>query len=84
MRTQVYFEDGHKDALLGLAERRGMAYSKVFRRALGIGIEKLLGEEKTYKFNREAWKKFMGAGGKSGDKNLSKNIDKILYVDPYK
>lgn len=83
-RMQVYFEDDHKEALEQLALRKGVKYSQMVRRALGVGIEKLLEEEKTYKFNRAAWMKFVGAGGVAHDKDIARNIDKILYIDPYK
>ena len=75
IRTQVYLpEEMHRDLKL-LAAAQGVNYSTLIR----TGVTHVLRDDQTKKKNSDAWKSFMGAGGKGGPKDISSRIDHYLY-----
>lgn len=81
VRTQVYFTDEHRDGLFRWAKEDRRRFSEVLREIVGKALVERY--DRPRKFNRTAWTGFVGAG-RSKDKHVAENIDKILYVDPYK
>lgn len=82
IRTQVYFEEEHRDELMKWARLERRKFSEILREIVAKAVRERNGTTK--KINLKNWNKFMGAGGGTGDKYLSRDVDKILYVDPYK
>ena len=74
IRTQVYIpEDIHRDLML-LVNQTGLNFSELIRQ----GAREVIKKEKLAEPKRD-WRKFVGAGGKGGPKNLSSRIDYYLY-----
>lgn len=75
IRTQVYLpEEMHRDLKL-MASARGVNYSTLIR----TGVIRVLKDDQTKKKNNNAWKSFIGAGGKGGPKDVASRIDYFLY-----
>ncbi len=73
IRTQVYIPDDlHRDLML-LAKREGTNFSTLIRE----GVKEVVKKKKSAK--KGDWRKFVGAGGKGGPKDLSTNIDYYVY-----
>ncbi|MBI5620948.1 hypothetical protein HY949_04155 [Candidatus Gottesmanbacteria bacterium] len=74
IRTQVYLpEELHRDLKL-LAAARGVNYSSLIR----SGVTNVLKHEQAKK-KTDAWKSFIGAGGKGEPKDIAGRIDYYLY-----
>ena len=74
IRTQVYIPDDiHRDLML-LANQTGLNFSELIRQ----GAREVIKKESRTTTKRD-WRKFVGAGGKGGPKNLSSRIDYYLY-----
>ena len=75
IRTQVYLpEEMHRDLKL-MASARDVNYSTLIR----IGVTRELKDDQVKKKNSDAWKSFIGAGGKGGPKDVASRIDYYLY-----
>lgn len=75
IRTQVYLpEEMHRDLKL-MASARDVNYSTLIR----IGVTRVLKDDQVKKKNSDAWKSFIGAGGKGGPKDVASRIDYYLY-----
>lgn len=74
IRTQVYIpEDIHRDLML-LANQTKLNFSELIRQ----GAREVIKKESRVKPKRD-WRKFVGAGGKGGPKDLASRIDYYLY-----
>ncbi|KKU02863.1 MAG: CopG-like protein domain-containing protein DNA-binding protein [Candidatus Amesbacteria bacterium GW2011_GWB1_47_26] len=74
IRTQVYIPDDlHRDLML-LAKTSGLNFSQLIRE----GAEEVKKKRAKTQKKRD-WKKFIGAGGRGGPKDLSSKIDYYLY-----
>ena len=74
IRTQVYIPDDiHRDLML-LVNQTGLNFSELIRQ----GAREVINKQKLTEPKRD-WRKFVGAGGKGGPKNLSSRIDYYLY-----
>jgi hypothetical protein len=71
IRTQVYLPDEIYRDLKLLANSEGVNFSSLIRE----GAEKVIKSKK----KKSDWRKFIGAGGKGGPKDLSSTIDYYLY-----
>lgn len=80
IRTQVYIPEDQYNELKLLTAMGYGTFSELFREGLDIVIKKKT-TKKIKKF--DPWKDFIGKGGKGGPKDLSKNMDYYLYVEPY-
>lgn len=70
IRTQVYLpEEMHQDLKLAAAAR-GVNYSTLIR----SGVSRVLKDDQTKKKNNNAWKSFIGAGGKGKKTNAVRMI----------
>lgn len=65
-------EDLHRDLML-LAKREGTNFSTLIRRGAQEVVEKKKSEKK------KDWRKFIGAAGKGGPKDVASKIDYYLY-----
>ncbi|MDP1722867.1 MAG: CopG family transcriptional regulator [Candidatus Gottesmanbacteria bacterium] len=75
IRTQVYLpEELHRDLKL-LAAARMVNYSTLIR----AGVARVLKDDQAKMKNSDAWKSFIGAGGKGGPKDVASRIDYYLY-----
>ncbi|MBI5613494.1 hypothetical protein HY947_01070 [Candidatus Gottesmanbacteria bacterium] len=73
IRTQIYMPEELHIQLKLLASSRKVNYSSLIRR----GVAHVIKEEHAQK--PDAWKSFIGAGGKGGPRDTSKRIDYYLY-----
>ena len=75
IRTQVYFPDDlYRDIKL-LAQMERVNTSKIIR----AGADAYVKKKTKRKTTDDAWKSFIGAGGKGGPKDVSSRIDYYLY-----
>jgi hypothetical protein len=82
IRTQVYIPDDQYNQLKLLAATGDAKFSDLIREGID---EIIMKKEKTRNVGSfDVWKDFIGKGKGGTPKNLSGNIDKYLYVDPYK
>jgi len=81
-RKQIYFTDKHEEGLASWAKNDRKKFSEILREIVDKALSEKVSSVK--KINLDNWKKFMGAGGGTGDRFMARDIDKILYVDPYK
>jgi len=73
IRTQIYLpEDMHRDLKL-LAKTERVNFSTLVRQ----GVEEVVSKRRQSK--KKDWRKFIGAGGKGGPKDLASKIDYYLY-----
>lgn len=80
IRTQVYIPDEQYNELKLLTAMGYGTFSELFRE----GISEVIKKKKVKKAKKfDPWKHFIGKGGKDGPKDLSKNMDYYLYVEPY-
>lgn len=81
VRNQVYFDDElDKELKLLVATGHGN-FSQLVREGAWEIVRK---KKKVKKYrNFDPWKDFIGKGGLGGPKDLSKNIDYYLYIEPY-
>ncbi len=82
-RTQVYFTDEHKRELTVLAAKKKKKFSQVLRDVIESGLKNELAVIRKRVNRSDLLKKFVGFDKSKGNRNLSKNIDKILYAEPY-
>lgn len=74
IRTQVYLpEELHRELKL-LASTKGVNYSSLIRQ----GAASVLEDDRAEK-NNDAWKSFIGAGGRGGPNDVASRIDYYLY-----
>lgn len=73
IRTQIYMpEEMHRDLKL-MASARGVNYSTLIRK----GAAQVLKDDQDKKKNNDAWKSFIGAGGKG------KKVDGVRVIHDY-
>lgn len=81
VRTQVYIPDEQYNELKLMVAVGEGKFSDLIRE----GINEVIKKRKVKKVsNFDPWKDFIGKGGRSGPKDLSKNLDYYLYIEPYK
>ncbi len=80
---QVYMVDEHSKDLTFLASKKKKNFSQALRDVIDSGL-KIQMEPYKKKANRsEILNKFVGLDKSKGNRNLARNIDRILYVEPY-
>ena len=73
IRTQVYIPDDlHRDLML-LAKQEGTNFSTLLREGAAEVVQKKKAAKK------RDWRKFIGAAGKGGPKDVASKIDYYLY-----
>lgn len=73
IRTQVYIPDDLHGDLMLLARQEGVNFSSLVR----DGVREVIKKKRAKRMGD--WRKFIGAGGKGGPKDLSSKIDYYLY-----
>lgn len=77
IRTQIYMpEELHRELKL-LAAARGVNYSTLIR----TGATRVLRDDQARKKNSDAWKSFVGAGGKGKKTNAVRMIHDYYRYD---
>ena len=80
IRTQVYIPDDKYNELQLMVAMGYGTFSELFRE----GIDEVIKKKRIKKSKKfDPWRDFIGMGGKGGPKDLSKNMDYYLYVEPY-
>jgi len=80
---QVYMVDEHSRDLTFLASQKKKNFSQALRDVIDSGLKIQMAQYKKRDNRAEVLREFVGLDKTKGNRNLSKNIDKILYVDPY-
>ena len=74
IRTQVYIPDDlHRDLML-LAKQEGTNFSRLIREGAAEVLKK-----KRVARKKKDWRRFIGAAGKGGPKDVASKIDYYLY-----
>ena len=75
IRTQIYLPEALHGDLMLLAKQEGVNFSTLVREGAAGIVEK----KRAARNKKSDWRKFIGAGGKDGPRDVASKIDYYLY-----